>query len=1343
MKRAKIILLLAVLFSGIAGAQTDQDNMMSQQEKKLYLIATAHLDTQWRWTIQETIDKFIPATMNDNFALLEKYPNYIFSFEGAYHYMLMKEYYPDLYARVKGYIAEGRWRLGGSWVNAVDVNVPSAESIIRQTLYGNGFYAREFGKTSRDIFLPDCFGFSYSLPTIAAHCGLIGFSTQKLTWGCFIGIPFNIGLWEGVDGSLLISAVNPGAYVSNLSSDLSADSTWIATIDEQGASSGLFAGFKFYGTGDTGGAPTDESVAWLERSLEGEGPLTIYPTGSDQLMRDLTADIDANLAAGLTSELLARPDASHLRKLPSYKGELTMTSHGVGCYTSQAAMKKWNRRNEKLADAAERISVLAHWLGGAPYPGEMLRDAWIRFLWHQFHDDLTGTSIPEAYLFSWNDEVISLNQFAAALTDGAGATARALDTQATGVPVIVYNPLSISREDLVVASVEFSPNPPREVRVYNPAGDEVPSQITSRSGKTIEVTFLAAAPSVGCAVYDVRPAEAPCRLATGLIAKGNGLENDRYWLTIDSGGNIAAIYDKQEQRDLLTAPIRLQLLEDSPQNWAAWELDYDDVMASPRAQVGVGGGRVMTRISEQGPACVSLEIRRPLGESTFTQTITLAAGGAADQIRVKNEVDWRETGTMLKASFPLNVVNEFATYDLGLGTIERGINRPELYEVPGQMWADLTESNQTYGVAILSDSKYGWDRPAEQILRLTLLHTPAVSKGWDWIKDERSQDLGKHSFEYAIYGHMGDWRQGAVPWQAERLNQPMSVFQATPHEGELGKSFSLIDLNAGEGSPPVAVRAIKQADIGDEIIIRLQELAGEQVDGIRLGFPAPIISAREVNGAEEPIGPVGTGSEETGQVAGAELSGGLLDFSLGAYQPRAFAIRLESPPVSLQPPAVSQVELDYNLDGISMDEDRTDGAFDDLGNSLSGDLLPGVMVREGIPFRFGSFAPGDNNVVKCDGQTIELPGGEYSRLYLIAAAVGGNQLGTFTVDSKRTDLWIQDYAEPIGQWDNRLWDGVLHEDPSDILPMYIKPDPVAWAGTHRHSADGENEAHQLTHLFKYRLDLPAGARELVLPDNPAIRILAVTVANNDNDNVKLAHPLFGGGQSSCVRIHAPKNIFLDDIDVSLSSPNPGATIRYTLDGSSPRETSALYTGPLTFTSDLTLKARAYVKGIDNSFVAKATYTKVRPRPAQSASAAVPGLRCSYYEGEWSEVPDFASLVPNNVQRVSTVSIPSFVREINYALTIDGYVDLPADGIYTFHLWSDDGSLLYINEQLAIDNDGLHGKAEMTADIALGKGKHKLGVTFFQAPGDAALELWVEGPGMPLMQIPADLLYSEE
>jgi len=169
--------------------------------KALYCVGYAHLDTQWRWDYVKTIDDYIRATLDDNFALFEWHPEYVFSFTGSARYQMMKEYYPKRYQRLKQYIADKRWFVSGSSVDEGDVNVPSPESIIRQVLYGNLFFKREFGAGSVDFMLPDCFGFPASMPSIWAHCGLLGFSTQKLTWGSAVGIPFPIGVWEGPDGT--------------------------------------------------------------------------------------------------------------------------------------------------------------------------------------------------------------------------------------------------------------------------------------------------------------------------------------------------------------------------------------------------------------------------------------------------------------------------------------------------------------------------------------------------------------------------------------------------------------------------------------------------------------------------------------------------------------------------------------------------------------------------------------------------------------------------------------------------------------------------------------------------------------------------------------------------------------------------------------------------------------------------------------------------------------------------------------------------------------------------------------------------------------------------------------
>src|ERR1700678_1027974 len=206
------------------------------KDPTLFVVPYAHLDTQWRWEMPQTISEYLLKTLRVNFDYIDKYPHYVFNWTGSNRYRLMKEYFPDDYARLTQYVAAGRWFPAGSSVEEGDVNLPSAEGIFRQILYGNDYYREDFGKASTEYMLPDCFGFPASLPSILAHAGVKGFSTQKLSaaWqpAPLIGgpdspehtpegIPFNVGVWEGPDGETVLAALNPGGYGSRIRSDLS------------------------------------------------------------------------------------------------------------------------------------------------------------------------------------------------------------------------------------------------------------------------------------------------------------------------------------------------------------------------------------------------------------------------------------------------------------------------------------------------------------------------------------------------------------------------------------------------------------------------------------------------------------------------------------------------------------------------------------------------------------------------------------------------------------------------------------------------------------------------------------------------------------------------------------------------------------------------------------------------------------------------------------------------------------------------------------------------------------------------------------------------------------------
>ncbi len=174
-------LLLVALFAASGPIPAAAQNSQLARDPTLFVVGYAHLDTEWRWDYETTIREYLPKTIRENFALFEKYPHYVFNFSGANRYRMIEEYYPKDYEKLKAYVAEGRWFPSGSSMEENDVNAPSAESIFRQILYGTQYFRREFGRTSAEYMLPDCFGFPASLPSILAHAGIKGFSTQKLS----------------------------------------------------------------------------------------------------------------------------------------------------------------------------------------------------------------------------------------------------------------------------------------------------------------------------------------------------------------------------------------------------------------------------------------------------------------------------------------------------------------------------------------------------------------------------------------------------------------------------------------------------------------------------------------------------------------------------------------------------------------------------------------------------------------------------------------------------------------------------------------------------------------------------------------------------------------------------------------------------------------------------------------------------------------------------------------------------------------------------------------------------------------------------------------------------------
>jgi alpha-mannosidase len=1039
----RMLFFLLVVWLVIPSPAQAVDASSSATNKVLYMVADAHLDDEWNWTIQDSINTFIPNTLHQNFTLLATYAHYVFNWEESWRYQLVQEYYPADYITLTNYIAQGRWRVSGAGVVAGDVNVPSPEALIRQALFAEDYYNQTFGKTSLDILLPDCFGYSYALPSVAAHCGIKGFSGEKLeAMGCWTNIPFNnIGRWIGPDGNSVVAVLKPGSYSATISANLANDASELTRITNNFAQTGLYLDYRYYGTGDRGGAPDSASVNWIEQSVTTtNGLLTVLSAGSDQMYRDLTA--------------------SQTNQLPTWHDELLLQSHGAGGLTAHSEMKTYNRKNEQRADAAERAAVIADWLqGGGAYPQEKLNKAWTSALWCQFHDILPGTSIDVAYTFAWNDELLALNQFGSEETHGEGILARAMDTTAQGVPLIVYNPLSIARQDIVEATVTFTNGVPTAVRVYDGNGNEVPSQMGAPVGNTATVIFLADVPATGSALYDVRSSPTPSALNTGLTISTSQLENARYRVQLNANGDVSSIFDKVNNREMLNAPIRWAFLYDQSTTWPNWEIQYAALTGPPLSCLGESGTPTY-EILENGPARVSLGVTRFNSGSTFTERIRLASGDAGDRVEWDVSANWGTLKTLLKMTFPMTVTNSLATFDLGLGTIQRPNENANRYDVPAQQWADLTSANNTYGISILNDSKYGWDKPDNSTLRLSIFHTPDPGSNWAG-PYQAFNSIGTHRFLVAIMGHTNDWRSGGSAWTAARLNQPLQAFQTIPHAGNLGKSFGFLSCNNSN----VMVKAIKKAENSNEVIVRLQELTGQAQTGT-LTCASAITAARQVSGTEAPINTL-------------TPAGGTLTVSLGGYSPMTLALTLAAPAALVTKPASTPVTLPYNLDAISTDANRTNGNFDG-GYTYPAELMPTSIIRDGITFQLGPINDGAFNTLSCTGQVIAVNGSGYDRLYILAAAAANDMTAPFTVNGQSTNLTVRYFTDFIGQWN----------------PPILKKDEVAWVCTHRHDGAGANDAYRFCYLFKYRIDLPPGASTLTLPNSPNIRIFAMSLGKN-------------------------------------------------------------------------------------------------------------------------------------------------------------------------------------------------------------------------------------------------------
>ncbi|RLC80702.1 MAG: alpha-mannosidase [Chloroflexi bacterium] len=745
----------------------------------------AHIDVAWLWTLGQTRRK-AGRTFHNVIRLMEQFPGFHFSQSQPQLYDFVRQDYPDLFESIKQRVLEGRWEvLGGAWVE-MDCNISGAESLARQFLLGREFFRRHFGAEAESpvLWLPDVFGYAWSLPQLIKEARLEYFFTIKLGWNQYNRLPYDSFWWQGLDGTRVLTHFSPtpggGDYASTYNAAAMPEQvlgTWRnfqqKDAGQPGATPPLLMAF---GYGDGGGGPTREMVENI-RAM-GEFPAT------------------PRINCGTVGGFFRKLEAEVGGRLPTWNGELYLENHR-GTYTTQSRNKRANRKSEFLLHDTEFLAALAAETTTYQYPHAELHRAWELVCLNQFHDIIPGSSIGAVYVES-QQQYAEVREIGERVRDGALA---AIAGQVGG-DLLLVNPTSFTRRDLAfwvggeVTGLQHADGSPVPIQSMEgglllDAGELPPYSVTPLFNDQLTMTNdqLDATPTL--------------------------LENDFLRVELNEAGDVTRIYDKRAGHEALPPGAianQFQAFEDRPINPDAWDVDifFDDKLwlAEPADSV---------RVAESGPLRATLEIKRRILNSEYIQRISLAHN--SPRLDFDTIIQWRERHVLLKVAFPVDVLSPTATHEIQWGNVQRPTHRNTSwdwarFETCAQKWVDLSEGG--YGVSLLNDCKYGHDI-LDNVIRLSLLRGPT--------EPDPEADLGEHQFAYSLLPHSGGWDELTIA-NAYALNDPLIVWAGEGSGGArgqrgrgAGEQFTFVAVN----QPNIVVETIKQAEDGRGLILRLYE----------------------------------------------------------------------------------------------------------------------------------------------------------------------------------------------------------------------------------------------------------------------------------------------------------------------------------------------------------------------------------------------------------------------------------------------------------------------------------------------------------------------------------------
>jgi alpha-mannosidase len=702
--RALDVLDLTGVASGAGEARKELAEALSRPASasahRISAVGHAHIDSAWLWPVRETKRKCARTFANVT-ALAREYPELVFACSSAQQYAWVKEFQPQIFERIKDAVRAGSWApVGSMWVES-DANMPGGEALVRQLVHGKRFFREELGVDTREVWLPDSFGYSGAFPQLARLAGARWFLTQKLSWNQVNRLPHHSFWWEGIDGTQIFTHFPPAdTYNAEITGEELARASRLFA-DKGPATRSLLP----FGHGDGGGGPTREMLERARRVADLEG--------SPRVRIQTPADF------------FTEAEAEYADEAPVWSGELYLEFHR-GTYTSQASTKRGNRRSEHLLREAELWSATAALRAGSEYPYERLERVWQIVLLQQFHDILPGSSI------GW------VHREAAENYAGVAGELHQLMARAFG-----------EGQGLVLANA--APQDRAEVAVLPPGVAAPPSAQALSDGATavwVEVPALGAGAPGSAPAQPVRAFSDADRLV---------LENGVLRVSVDRRGLLASVVDLSSGREALApggSGNQLQLHPDLPNQWDAWDVDAH----YRRVHVDLDDAESVELV-DVGPMLARVKVVRRFGASRVEQLLGLAAGSS--RVDIDTEVDWREDAKILKAAFPLDVHAEQSLSEVQFGHVARPTHvntswEAARFELCAHRFTAVREPG--YGHAIVNDSTYGHDvtrstRPSggtTTTVRLSLLRAPRFP--------DADADRGTHRLRYGLVvgGTLGD-----------------------------------------------------------------------------------------------------------------------------------------------------------------------------------------------------------------------------------------------------------------------------------------------------------------------------------------------------------------------------------------------------------------------------------------------------------------------------------------------------------------------------------------------------------------------------------------------------------